>query len=109
MNAPTEARHIAASSKFSLSNRADHHRIVHVRADKDALSGFLDDVKHIDVQNLEYVPFMRFHLADSLVQRLGDDFAAALVSLVCDRTHGGFTMGVEGLTEDPNDFVRFGT
>ncbi|MDS0858221.1 glutarate dioxygenase GlaH [Burkholderia pseudomultivorans] len=94
---------------FDLSPHPHHHRLVHVTADRDALAGFLDDVRDIDVQNLEYVPYMRFHLADLLVKRLGHAFAIALVDLVKDRRHGGFTIGLQGLSSDASDYVKFGT
>ncbi|WP_322049413.1 glutarate dioxygenase GlaH [Paraburkholderia sp. J67] len=94
---------------FRLSAHPDHHRIVHVTGDRDALAGFLQDVRGIDVQNLEYVPLMRYHLADKLVARLGEHFARTLVELVKDRRHGGVTIGLQGLSQDPTDFVKFGT
>ncbi|WP_420210787.1 glutarate dioxygenase GlaH [Burkholderia aenigmatica] len=94
---------------FRLSPHPDHHRIMHVTADRQALAGFLQDVRDIDVQNLEYVPFMRFALADSLIRRLGDAFARMLIELVKDRRHGGFTIGLQDLSQDASDFVKFGT
>lgn len=94
---------------FRVSQHPAHHRIMHVTGDRDALARFLHDTRDIDVQNLEYVPYMRYHLADLLVQRLGDAFASTLVALTKDRRHGGFTMGLQGLSDDPSDFVKFGT
>ncbi|WP_321931379.1 glutarate dioxygenase GlaH [Paraburkholderia guartelaensis] len=94
---------------FSVSPHPHHHRIVHVTGERDALAGFLRDAREIDVQNLEYVPFMRYHLADLLAKRLGENFAQTLVDLVKDRRQGGFTFGLKGLTDDPADFVKFGT
>lgn len=94
---------------FRLSPHPHHHRIVHVTADRDALAGFLQDARDIDVQNLEYVPYMRYHLADLLVRRLGDAFADTLVDLVKDRCHGGFTIGLQDLSRDDADYVKFGT
>jgi glutarate dioxygenase len=109
MNAPNEARSIAQPATFSMSSRADHHRIMHIRLNDETLARFVEDVKDIDVQNLQYVPFMRFHLADRLVHHFGEPFADTLVSLTSDRAHGGFTVGMQELTRDPDDFVRFGT
>ncbi len=111
MNAPIAdaVLNLQPQSTFQLSALPDHHRIVHVTVDVGALAGFLDDVRNIDVQNLEYVPFMRHHVADLLVSRLGNDFARTLISLVRDRRHGGFTLGLQGLSEDASDFVKFGT
>jgi glutarate dioxygenase len=61
------------------------------------------------MQNLEYVPFMRFSLANSLLRLLSDDFAKTVRHVVRDRASGGFTVGVQGLTGDRQDFIKFGT
>jgi len=105
----TEDTICAPNDVFHVSPHPTHHRIKHVTADADALVGFIQDARDIDVQNLEYVPFMRHHLANLLTQRLGDGFAKALIELVKDRRHGGFTLGLQGLSDDPADFVKFGT
>jgi protein CsiD len=52
---------------------------------------------------------MRFHLAACLRHRLGDDLADRLVDLVKDRRHGGFTIGHQGVSQEPGDYVKFGT
>lgn len=104
-----EAVSASHNAPFRMSAHPTHHRIKHVSAECDALRGFLNDARDIDVQNLEYVPFMRHHLADLLIQKLGDAFAGALIALTRDRRHGGFTMGLQGLSDDPEDFVKFGT
>jgi glutarate dioxygenase len=96
-------------ASFRVSPHPDHHRIMHVTGERDALAAFLRDVRDIDVQNLEYVPYMRFHLADLLTGRLGQGFARKLVELVKDRRYGGFTIGLQGLSDDPSDFIKFGT
>ncbi|MFX1677139.1 glutarate dioxygenase GlaH [Paraburkholderia sp. A2WS-5] len=96
-------------SSFRLSPHPHHHRIIHVSAERDALEQFLEDVREIDIQNLEYVPFMRYHLTDLLIKRLGNAFARTLVDLVKDRNHGGFTIGLQGLSQDSSDYVKFGT
>ena len=94
---------------FRLSPHPHHPRIVNVSADRDALAGFLEDARDIDIQNLEYVPYMRYHLANLLIKRVGNTFARTLVELVMDRRHGGFTTGLQGLSEDTSDYVKFGT
>jgi protein CsiD len=111
MNAPLPAALIAGNneSRFHLSAQPDHHRILHVTVERDALQGFLHDVRKVDVQNLQYVPFKRYELASVLAKHVGEDFAAAINEIVKDRQHGGFTVGLQGLTADADDFVRFGT
>lgn len=100
---------VTRQQPFSLSPHPHHHRIVHVTCDRDALAGFLQDARDIDIQNLEYVPYARYHLADLLNSRLGDAFSQTLVDLVKDRRHGGFTVGLQGLSQNDADYVKFGT
>lgn len=110
MNAPTDQKFLTNPGvKFDLSPNPDHERLLHLRMDEEALAGFLGDVRDIDVQNLEYVPFMRFHLAAALTARMGSDFADTLKRVVKDRNHGGFTLGLQGVSTDSSDYVKFGT
>lgn len=100
---------VDSQPKFSIDRHPHHERLRHITIEREALKAFFSTVKNIDIQNLEYVPFMRFILADALKRAVGDDFPRALVELAQNRTTGGFTVGVEGETTDANDFVRFGT
>ncbi|TAL95133.1 MAG: carbon starvation induced protein CsiD [Paraburkholderia sp.] len=95
--------------KFSIGRHPHHERLRHVTVQRDALQKFFSSVKNIDLQNLEYVPFMRFMVAHALERAVGDGFASALRQLVRDRSTGGFTLGVQDASTDPSDFVRFGT
>jgi glutarate dioxygenase len=99
----------AAARPFTIALHPHHPRLRHVTVDLGVLDKFLSAVQSIDVQNLEYVPFMRFILADELERAAGDEFAASLRQLVRSRETGGFTLGLQGLTHDSADFVRFGT
>ncbi|QHE87406.1 glutarate dioxygenase GlaH [Hydrogenophaga sp. BPS33] len=110
MNARTEQKFLKrANAKFELSQNPDHERLLHLKLDEAALAAFLEDAKDVDVQNLEYVPFMRFHLAQALTERMGGGFDETLRNLVKDRHHGGFTVGLQGLSTEPSDYVKFGT
>lgn len=109
MNAPLHPRHLAPEPTFHLAAHDDHPRIARITVEAAALKAFLEEVQPIDVQNLEYVPFMRFHLAALLRKHLGEDLAAQMVRLVKDRRHGGFTIGLQGVSSDPADYVKFGT
>ncbi|MFM0669685.1 glutarate dioxygenase GlaH [Paraburkholderia sediminicola] len=95
--------------RFSIDRHPHHERLRHITVQRDALRKFFSSVKDIDLQNLEYVPFMRFMVANALERAVGDDFAATLRQLVRDRSTGGFTLGVQDATADHRDFVRFGT
>lgn len=109
MNARHDLPVDAAAGNFIVGNHPHHPRLRHVTVDPAALDAFLSSVQRIDVQNLEYVPFMRFMLADALERAVGDGFAQALRQLAQSRATGGFTLGVQGLTHNSGDFVRFGT
>lgn len=98
-----------ASNRFSVTEHPAHARLRHVAIEADAIADFLAQVADVDIQNLEYVPFMRFVVADRLAASIGGDFVATLRGLVADRQTGGFTLGMEGVTADPADFVKFGT
>jgi glutarate dioxygenase len=110
MNAPLQAHHLApAAPQFELATHPDHPRMVHVTVDDRSLVRFLDEASYIDVQNLEYVPFMRFKIARLLRKHVGSDLTAKLVDVVRDRQHGGFTFGLQGVSQEPDDYVKFGT
>jgi glutarate dioxygenase len=98
-----------ATPTFAIQPHPHHPRLRHVTVPANALATFFSEVRGIDVQNLEYVPFMRFMLADALDRAVGGGFAAALRQLVRNRAIGGFTLGVQDLAHDSADFVKFGT
>ena len=104
MTAPVDSQ-----LKFSIECHPHHERLRHITVRPDALQKFFSSVKDIDLQNLEYVPFMRFMLADALERAVGNSFASVLRQLVRDRSSGAFTLGIQDATADPRDFVRFGT
>lgn len=94
---------------FAISQNPHHDRLLHITLKQEVLLGFLEDTRAIDVRNLEYVPFMRFHLAQLLANRAGNGFAQTLRTIARDRSHGGFTMGIQGLAADSAEYVKFGT
>ena len=94
---------------FRIVDHPDHPRIRRIDLEPDAVRTFLRDVATLDVQELEYVPFMRFIVGKRLDAALGGDFGATIRGIVADRATGGFTVGVAGTTTDDADFVRFGT
>jgi len=96
-------------NRFLVRPHPVHERLKHIVMEGDAVAAFLAAVADIDVQNLEYVPFMRFMLAERLAEQIGPDLPQTLRNLATDRQSGGFTLGVGGITSDPDDFVRFGT
>jgi glutarate dioxygenase len=110
MNAITNltAAPACAAGRFSVEAHPVHSRLRHVAIAADVVRAFLEQVADIDIQALEYIPFMRFIVAAKLAACAGEGFAETLVGCLNDRRTGGFTLGVEGVTRDPDDFVKFG-
>jgi protein CsiD len=73
------------------------------------LEEFFAQVSHIDVQNLQYVPFMRFALSRKLAELVGGRIVPTLRSILSDRNSGGFTIGVQGACSTPEEYVKFAT
>ena len=109
MNAPIPASYLAPAANYDVAPHPAHPRVLNFTIKTEALQAFLDDVRTIDVQNLEYVPFMRFALARKLTERVGVDFSEKLNAVVRDRRYGGFTLGWQGITQDADDYVKLGT
>lgn len=109
MNARNSLLDHATAPTFAVATHPHHERLRHVTVAPEALGAFFSAVDRVDVQNLEYVPFMRFVVADALERALGDGFASTLRRLVQNRSTGGFTIGVQGVAHSDADFVRFGT
>jgi len=94
---------------FEVSVGRHHARINHVLFRQDVLREFLAQSRNVDVQNLEYVPYMRFELANLLQEIAGPGLGAALREMLTDRASGAFTCGIQGLSSDVGDFLRLGT
>jgi protein CsiD len=107
MNAPVEAS--VVQTHFRIHAHPQHARLRRIELDEDGLTRFFEAVKDVDVQNLQYVPFMRFMLAHELDRAFGGALGSTLTQIARDRSSGGFTTGVQGVTSDSDDFVRFGT
>ena len=99
----------AGSNRFTVESHPVHHRLRQIRLEPGAIAEFFERTADINVQNLEYVPFERFEVATELASILGPDFAETVRAIVRDRATGGFTLGVEGVTDRPEDYVKFGT
>src|SRR5580693_3495445 len=97
----------AKSSAFLALQPHAHPRLQHVALDPAAVHAFLRSSADIDIQNLEYVPFMRHMLAGRLEACAGPGLCEALNGLARDHRWGGFTIGMADASEDPADFVRF--
>ena len=94
---------------FHVGAHPTHARIRHIDVEPEALRAFFADAASIEVQELEYVPYMRFIIGLRLDAALGGNFGETIREIVADRETGGFTIGVAGTTQTEADYVRFGT
>ncbi len=108
MNDMSDARRLPPDS-IKVSNHPTHTRIQQVTLAPEVLQRFLAAVRDIEVQNLEYVPYMRFKVAETLLKAGGPGLRDALNTIVEAREHGGFTIGLQDQSREPDDFVKFGT
>lgn len=97
------------SRSFDVRQHPVHPRLKHIDISPGLLAAFFAEVRDIDVQNLQYVPFMRFILAGRLGQLIGDGFRQEICNILVDRNHGGFTLGVRETTTSDEDYVRLAT
>jgi protein CsiD len=96
-------------AKFNVGQNPHHTRIRHINIDTHVLERFFAETKSVNSQNLEYVPYMRFVVAGKLEQLLGEEFRNTVRGILRDRSSGGLTVSVQGVTDDADDYVKFGT
>src|SRR5699024_11469614 len=85
--------------------------LYHIELNKEAIEQFLSTVKkeNISVQSLEYTPYQRLIVSAILLDCVGEQFGEVLRGIIHDRESGGFTLGLEGVTEDTDEDVIFAT
>lgn len=94
---------------FEVKPHPQSKRLYHIEFDKGVVTTFFEKVKGINPQNLEYVPYMRFIVADYLKQLVDPKFVHVIRKILHDRKTGGFTIGVQGETKCTDDYVIFST
>lgn len=99
---------IAQSQDFIAGSHPLHRRIRTARIEPAILQTFLKSVRCYDVQQLEYVPYTRFVVAKLLAETCDGLFEFVRESIQ-DRTFGGLMTGLDGVTDDRDDYVRFAT
>ncbi|QGQ45836.1 glutarate dioxygenase GlaH [Metabacillus sediminilitoris] len=99
------------TEKYEVKVHPQTNRMYHIVLAKKAIEGFLEAVKQADysVQHLEYTPYARLIASSLLLEQVGEEFGEILRSIVHDRESGGFTIGLEGVTQDTDEYVIFST
>ncbi|MBE1554020.1 glutarate dioxygenase GlaH [Sporosarcina limicola] len=96
---------------YEVTVHPQSDRLYHVKISKTAIQGFLNTVKekNVSVESLEYTPYHRLIVSSLLLDQLGEDFSELIRSIIHNRETGGFTLGLEGVTKDTDDYVIFAT
>jgi protein CsiD len=99
------------TEKYEVKVHPQTSRLYHIELSKDAIRGFISAVKQDNhtVQHLEYTPYARLIVSALLLDQVGEKFGELLRNIVHDRESGGFTIGLEGVTEDTDEYVFFST
>lgn len=100
---------MSAKARYQLTTHPQSKRMYHIEFEPEVIRQFLDETSDVDVQQLEYVPYMRFMMARKLCELAGGDLKNTLRNILHDRNTGAFTMGLQGQTEDTDQFVKFAT
>ncbi|RWR10080.1 glutarate dioxygenase GlaH [Siminovitchia fortis] len=111
MGVTKEKKFLKTGKAYEVKSHPQSDRLYHIEIDKEAIAKFLAAVeeKNISVQVLEYTPYQRQIVASLLQDFVGEDLGEILRGIIHDRESGGFTLGLEGVTEDTDEFVIFGT
>lgn len=104
-----QTRHFHTGNGYQIGEHPTHNRLYHINLNGQVLNDFFKAFNHIDSQNLAYIPYMRLILAKELDQLFGADFKYSIRAILHDRDSGGFTIGVNGVTSEHQDYIKFGT
>jgi glutarate dioxygenase len=99
------------TDKYEVKVHPQSNRLYHITIEKDALINFLNKIRQDgqSVERLEYTPLERRIVASYLLEELGEAFGDILTGIIHDRDTGGFTLGLEGVTKDSDEYVIFST
>ena len=105
------SKFIQKNDQLEVSFNPQSKRLLNVNLSKSVVENFLKRIREeeIGVQRLEYTPYERQVIASYLDEEVGNDFGNMLREIVNDRETGGFTIGLEGVTEDTDEYVIFST
>jgi glutarate dioxygenase len=107
----TNAKFEMVKENYEVKVHLQTNRLYHIELSEQSIANFLATVKKesCSVQHLEYTPYARHLVASYLLDQVGEEFGELLRSIIHDRDSGGFTLGLQGVTENTNEFVIFST
>jgi len=93
------------TSGFTVRPYPVNHRLQVVTLSAETLQAFEKAIENWDVQALEYKPFLRFAIADTLDRVCNHTLAGCLNSIMSDRNSAAFMLDYEG--EPSIDLIDF--
>ncbi|WP_396333918.1 carbon starvation induced protein CsiD [Burkholderia anthina] len=115
MNPHTESASItsdrvrASVAPHRVVPHPESQRLPRVALQNDDVRLFLDDTAHITTRSLEYVPYSRFTLTESVQRIWGTSLIDTLRALIVARRSGGFVLDIAEATTNDEDLIRFTT
>lgn len=100
---------VTNKNHFEVQTHPTHKRLRHLELNRVAVNQFFESVNDVLVQKIEYVPFMRFHLAQKLLETMGHSFKDTIREILHDRSTGGFTIGTQDQSFHTDDYVKLST
>ena len=62
---PRRPQNLGSTTRYRVQAHGHHPRLRHVSLEPAVVADFLHRVGHVDIQNLQYVPFMRYMLGEA--------------------------------------------
>lgn len=105
------SKYVQKNAQFEIKLNPQSARIQDIVLSKGVVEAFLKRIRDEDigVQRLEYTPYERQVIASYLEEEAGNEFGHILREIINDRDTGGFTLGLEGVSEDTDEYVIFST
>lgn len=104
-----ESKFIRKTDTYEVNFHPQSSRMFQIDLAPAVISEFLSLTREISVQQLEYIPYMRHIVADHLNTLTDNSLQQVLSDILHDRETGGYTIGLQGQTDDPDDYVKFST
>ena len=89
---------------YSIQPHPKHNRLYHIELEEHVIDRFLEEVKDITDEKLEYIPYQRLIVAHTLLLNYWMKISEKRsVHILNDRNSGGFTIG---LRNPPRQMLR---
>lgn len=105
------SKYVQKNNQFEIKLNPQSKRIQDIVLSKTVVEAFLKRIRaeDIGVQRLEYTPYERQVIGSYLEEEAGNNFGHILRDILNDRDTGGFTIGLEGVSKDTDEYVIFST